>query len=112
VGDVTATLTQKEISVLECLMENFPEYISESEMLEYLYDANTRNDLGPKIISVFVCKIRKKLRPLGIKIDTIYGRGYALAGSSLQDSFDGTPSEEKPDRQGSIVRRLATGGEA
>jgi two-component system cell cycle response regulator CtrA len=31
-----------------------------------------------KIIDVFVCKLRKKLAPHGIKIETCWGRGYSL----------------------------------
>ena len=31
-----------------------------------------------KIVDVFVCKLRKKLLPFGILIDTIWGQGYAL----------------------------------
>lgn len=31
-----------------------------------------------KIIDVFVCKLRKKLEPLGLYIGTIWGRGYYL----------------------------------
>jgi DNA-binding response OmpR family regulator len=31
-----------------------------------------------KIIDVWVCKLRKKLRPLGVNIETVWGRGYRL----------------------------------
>ncbi|NEI60938.1 helix-turn-helix domain-containing protein [Rhizobium leguminosarum] len=32
-----------------------------------------------KIVDVFVCKMRRKLRPFGVKIETIWGLGYRLA---------------------------------
>lgn len=32
-----------------------------------------------KIVDVFVCKIRKKLKPFGIEITSLWGRGYRLA---------------------------------
>ena len=31
-----------------------------------------------KIVDVFVCKIRKKVAPHGVKIATVWGRGYRL----------------------------------
>ncbi|GAA2871795.1 DNA-binding response OmpR family regulator [Aminobacter niigataensis] len=31
-----------------------------------------------KIIDVWICKLRKKLLPLGVKIETVWGRGYRL----------------------------------
>lgn len=35
-----------------------------------------------KIVDVFVCKARRKLRPFGIEIETIWGRGYRLTPES------------------------------
>lgn len=31
-----------------------------------------------KIVDVFVCKMRKKLRPFGVEIQTVWGQGYSL----------------------------------
>lgn len=31
-----------------------------------------------KIVDVFVCKMRRKLRPFGVRIETIWGQGYRL----------------------------------
>ncbi|MGA0564154.1 helix-turn-helix domain-containing protein [Ancylobacter sp. VNQ12] len=33
---------------------------------------------GPKIIDVYICRMRKKLRPKGIVIETVWGRGVML----------------------------------
>lgn len=33
----------------------------------------------PKIVDVFVCKVRKKLRTVGVEIDTIWGTGYTMS---------------------------------
>jgi len=43
-----------------------------------LYDG-MKDDRDPKVIDVFMCKIRHKLRPAGIVISTVWGRGWALA---------------------------------
>ena len=45
----------------------------------------------PKIIDVFICKIRAKLRPHGIKIDTVWGYGYEMTrenANKLRALFD------------------------
>lgn len=33
----------------------------------------------PKIVDVFVCKMRRKLQPFGVRIETIWGQGWRLA---------------------------------
>lgn len=37
-----------------------------------------------KIVDVFICKIRKKISPLGYSIITHWGRGYSLPPETLQ----------------------------
>lgn len=37
---------------------------------------------GQKIIDVYVCKIRTKLKPWNIPIETLWGRGYMLSPES------------------------------
>lgn len=39
-----------------------------------------RVDVEPeiKIVDVFVCKLRKKLKPFGVSIVTVWGHGYSL----------------------------------
>ncbi|MEO0870964.1 MAG: helix-turn-helix domain-containing protein [Pseudomonadota bacterium] len=38
----------------------------------------TDDDVEIKIVDVFICKLRKKLKPFGIEIKTDWGRGYYL----------------------------------
>ncbi len=38
----------------------------------------TNENVEDKIIDVFICKIRKKLKPFGIVVETVWGRGYRL----------------------------------
>lgn len=40
------------------------------------------HETEPKIVDVFICKLRKKLRPLDITIGTIWGRGYFIPPAS------------------------------
>lgn len=72
-----ATLTQNEHSILLSLQQAAPRIRSKEQLLVDLYwDEHEEPEI--KIIDVWICKLRKKLRPLGVKIDTVWGRGYRL----------------------------------
>lgn len=74
-----ATLTGHEAMLLTRLAEVFPRMVSKEALLEWLYQLSADDEPDLKIIDVWICKLRKKLKPLGIRIDTTWGRGYALA---------------------------------
>lgn len=37
-----------------------------------------RDEVEPKIVDVFICKLRRKLDPFGIQVRTLWGHGYAI----------------------------------
>lgn len=74
-----AVLTGHELMLVQRLAEVFPRVLSKEAALEWLYQLNPDNVPEIKIIDVFVCKARKKLEPIGVRIDTVWGKGYALA---------------------------------
>lgn len=69
-------LTGAEARVLGCLMQR------ELATKEQLFAATTTDmvddDREIKIVDVFVCKLRKKLVPFGIQIETRWGEGYFI----------------------------------
>jgi two-component system cell cycle response regulator CtrA len=72
-------LTSKEQYILEILIARRGKVITKEYIMNQLYDAD--NEPDPKIIDVFVCKLRKKLADCtgGFNyIETIWGRGYAF----------------------------------
>lgn len=42
------------------------------------------DDRGEKLIHTVVCKLRQKLRPFGVEIDTVSGVGYRLSPATRQ----------------------------
>jgi len=40
---------------------------------------STRLDVDPKTIDTMMCKLRAKVKPLGLEIETVWARGYRLA---------------------------------
>lgn len=95
VGSQRVPLTAREFDVLELLVQTRGTVMPKQVILEQLY--GTAEVPDQKIIDVFVCKIRRKLRDAtggnGV-IDTVWGRGYIVR----QDSR-------------SPQRRVAAGGE-
>jgi len=47
-------------------------------IMQALYSDRADEDPEIKIVDVFVCKLRKKVKPFGVDIETVWGRGYSL----------------------------------
>lgn len=73
-------LTPSEENVLGVLVNR--ELGTYEALLTALYLAKGRPEASQKILQVFICRLRKKLEPYGIKIRTVYGRGWALSPES------------------------------
>jgi two-component system, cell cycle response regulator CtrA len=71
-------LTSKEYQMLELLSLRKGTTLTKEMFLNHLY--NGMDDPELKIIDVFICKLRKKLRDSGggEPIETVWGRGYVL----------------------------------
>jgi two-component system cell cycle response regulator CtrA len=95
IKDRTIPLTNKEYNILEILAFRQGKVVSKEALLDQLYGG--LDEPEPKIIDVFVCKLRKKLHNLsGGKnfIGTIWGQGYTLQDPSKNEIFsDDTPQD-------------------
>ncbi len=70
-------LTGIEMKVLAALADKWPRVLSKEQIMDAVYDL-TDDEPMMKIVDVFICKLRKKLAPLGVSITTSWGQGYAL----------------------------------
>jgi two-component system cell cycle response regulator CtrA len=69
--------TAKEYAILELLSLRKGMTIPKEMLLNHLYGGMDEPEI--KIIDVFICKIRKKLRAVGgCDVETVWGRGYVL----------------------------------
>lgn len=73
-------LTGKEYACLEFLARKRGMTVTKEMFLRHLYAGRQEPEM--KIIDVFICKIRRKLRESGAPrvIETVWGRGYMIAG--------------------------------
>lgn len=78
-----AVLTGSETTILRELIARFPAVASKERLYNALYALDIDGGAQEKIVDVMICKIRKKLAPLGIEITTSWGQGFAL-GVNLQ----------------------------
>lgn len=58
------------------------EQCTKEQLLAGIYSARADDPPEIKIVDVYVCKIRKKLKPFGIEIETLWGVGYRIAPAS------------------------------
>ncbi|WP_319414393.1 winged helix-turn-helix domain-containing protein [uncultured Cohaesibacter sp.] len=78
-GTVLLTLTDREYWVLKTLHSEYPGIATKEKLFQSLYWLHETDEPDPKIVDVFVCKIRKKLpSKMAIEICTSWGRGYHL----------------------------------
>ena len=70
-------LTGSEACVMGVLIGR--ERVTKDAVMAALYREFAKDEAEPKIVDVFVCKIRKKLKPFGVVIETIWGQGWRLA---------------------------------
>ncbi len=77
VDGVNLPMTGKEYAMFELLSLRKGMTLSKEMFLNHLYGGMDEPEV--KIIDVFICKLRKKLRAVGgHQIETIWGRGYVL----------------------------------
>lgn len=76
-------LTPNETDMLVALCATNGRAASTGYLYDFLYGHEAH---GPslKIITVMICKLRKKLSGTGVQIETIQGRGYILPKDSLE----------------------------
>lgn len=73
-------LTKNEGRLLGVLLER--ELVTKDTAMAALYRDRGESEPEIKIVDVFICKARKKLKPFGIAIDTRWGVGYSMSAAS------------------------------
>lgn len=69
-------LTEKEAMVLGLLSK--VDMATKEAIMFHIYSDRPNDVPEIKIVDVFVCKVRRKLKPFDISIQTIWGIGYRL----------------------------------
>jgi len=73
-------LTNQESKLFGILLKR--DMVTKDAAMIAIYGDKPDSDVEIKIVDVFVCKARKKLKPYEITIETVWGRGYRMPGPS------------------------------
>lgn len=71
------TLPGRQAQMFGLVYSAYPRTVSKGALMDGIYGLHAEEP-GLKILAVLACHINKKLRPLGIRIDTIWARGHRL----------------------------------
>ena len=86
INDDFVPLTQKEYQIVHLLRMRKGAVLSKDAFISHIYGGIDEPET--KIIDVFICKLRRKLRKAGLqdaKIDTIWGQGYMLRNQDMPE---------------------------
>lgn len=70
-------LTRDQHRIFGVLMAR--EMATKDAIMAALYRDTGRDEAEIKIVDVQVCKLRPKLKPFGIEIETVWGQGYRIS---------------------------------
>jgi len=70
-------LTFAEACILHCLLSSG--FVSRKAIFNSVFFDNGNDFRNDKNIDVHLCKIRRKLKPLGITIRNVFARGFSIA---------------------------------
>jgi len=79
VGGDALDLSARELAMLELLLLRSGRVISKEQFVEHLCGFD--DDVTENAIEVYVHRLRRKLEPIGIHVQTVRGLGYFLAKS-------------------------------
>lgn len=69
-------LTHREARVFRAMLG--VDMLTREAAMAALYSDRPDDAPDQKIVDVFICKLRKKTRPYGVAIDTVWGQGWRL----------------------------------
>ena len=95
----TLSLTGTEFAILQLLMVRKNTVMTKEAILINIYGG--RDEPEPKIIDVFICKLRKKLAEAGVidVVGTVWGRGYTVRDQSEDRDTPAAPRTPQPVQQ-------------
>lgn len=77
-------------------------HVTKATFMQAIYSSTGREEVFPKIIDVWICRLRKVLRPYGLEIKTVWGKGYYMLPETkekiraLTRPLDGIDESEQP----------------
>ena len=77
IGNEVLDLSAREVAVLELLLLRSGRVVAKEQFVEHLCSFD--QDVTPNAIEVYIHRLRRKLEPAGVQVQTVRGLGYYLA---------------------------------
>lgn len=71
-------LSPKETKILGILLNRAPAAVTKRAIYAALYKDDPDGGPDMTILSVLICRLRKRLSPFGVHIETIWGQGWKI----------------------------------
>jgi DNA-binding response OmpR family regulator len=82
-GDASAHLRPKEAQIFAHLPRQAPKYVSRDRLMHILYGHEPDNVPFDHVLNTYLMRLRRRLAPLDVAIETIYG-GYVRLESPVR----------------------------
>jgi len=82
-GDASAHLRPKEAQIFAHLARHAPAYVARDRLMQILYGHEPDNVPYDEVLNTYLMRLRRRLAPLGLAIETIYG-GYVRLESQVR----------------------------
>lgn len=77
VGGKSVYLPHNQAILLHALVSAMPRMVSKGHLMDVLY-GQMAEEPGQKILSVFICLIRRAIAGMGLQVQTHWGLGYSV----------------------------------
>lgn len=78
-------LAIREFDFFAALVKSAPRVATNEYVMDYVYGRATDNEPDKKIIDVYICKLRKKIKHTRFRILTEFGTGHRLVEKEVTD---------------------------
>ncbi len=75
-NDTALDIPRRELSIFECLIQANGRRTTKQALLDHVY--GTGADVEERVIEVYISRLRSRLKPYGIEINSARGLGYKL----------------------------------
>lgn len=82
----SVVLTPLELDVMESLLDAYPRYLSRAQLFDEMYSDRQFNlPQSDNIVTVMICRIRKRFERAGLQLEIVARKGWAdRAGYALK----------------------------
>lgn len=109
-GGRSTTVSRTETDLLECLVRQFGTLVPRATLRECLPDRP--GGVSRNALDLHIMRVRRRIKPLGLVIRTVWGRGYVLEPVDGQPAAGTSRPRSHPSRADGGPRRVTRGEDA